>query len=72
MNPLAHNEVAGVELSCKTRILQRGGQIGIAGNTGLLFLQMERGVGTATVLKLLDEKYLKGKEVTDFIEYKRD
>ena len=39
---------------------------------GLLFVNQTPGQGQATVLTLLDEKYLKGKEVNDFIEYSRD
>ena len=40
--------------------------------SGLLFLQQVAGQGAATMLKLLPEKWFKGKEVTDFVEYERD
>ena len=72
MNVLSHNEVEGIQASCKTRFLQRGGQLAIADASGLRFLEQHAGIGRATNLKLLDERFLKGKEVTDFIEYLRD
>ena len=72
MNVISHNIVEGITSSCKTRILQRGGQIAVSDVKGLFFVQQSPGQGQATVLTLLDEKYLKGKEVNDFIEYSRD
>lgn len=47
-------------------------QLVIADANGLQFLEAEAGTGEATLLKLLDEKYLNGKEVTDFIEFEED
>ena len=72
MHTISHNIVEGITSSCKTRILQRGGQIAVSDVKGLLFIEQKPGQGTATVLNLLKEKYLEKKEVSDFIEYARD
>ena len=72
MNVVSHIRVDGVTASSKTRLLMRGGQLAVADVQGLLILQQQAGTGQATVLQLLPEKYLKGKEVADFVEYERD
>ena len=72
MNVVSHNIVEGVTASSKTRLLMRGGELGVADAKGLLILQEQLGAGSATILHLLSEKYLKDKDVTDFVEYSID
>ena len=53
----------------KIRLLLRGGQMAVADTNGLVFLEQKAGTGTTVALNVLSEKYLKGKNVIDFVEY---
>jgi hypothetical protein len=53
----------------KARLLLRGGQIAVADETGLVFLEHKAAGANMWSLTAISEKYLKGKNVIDFVEY---
>jgi len=68
----AHLQLSGLSKSSKTRLTQRGGHLAVADDNGLFFVKHGIGGANTPTVSSLDEKYLKGKMVTDFIEYERD
>lgn len=72
-NSVSHIEsLPGLSKSSKARLSARGGHLAIADDKGLLFVKHGMGGGNTPQVSVLDEKYLKGKMVTDFVEYERD
>ena len=72
MNATSHIIIKEVKACAKMRLLMSAGQLGVADISGLLFLKQKPGEKRSLLLDLLPEKYLKDKEVTDFIEYEKD
>lgn len=69
---MSHIRLPGLAKSSKARLSQRGGHLAIADDKGLLFVKHGMGGASLPTVSVLDEKYLKGKMVTDFVEYERD
>lgn len=79
IDPDTFNGVSHIELpkqskvkTSKARLTQRGGDLAVAADNGLAFLRHGTGGANLPNVSLLDERYLKGKMVTDFVEYERD
>lgn len=71
-NSVSHIGLPGLAQSSKARLAQRGGHLAIAEDNGLVFMKYGIGGASLPTMTSLEERYLKGKVVTDFVEYERD